>query len=82
MDKTANPLDYLLANLNEANDKFLVENAKDELNRLRKELDRLNKIFEKPIAWAKATEKGDLYDLRLQQNPYDKTKIIALYGDI
>ena len=89
-------------------DRFWVNNAKDELKRLRKncaelhdevnkshtfgteelnlymetskELGDLQKSLDHPIAWAKINERGDLYDLRLQNNPYnDQTKIVPLY---
>lgn len=45
-----------------------------------KELGSLQKSLANPIAWAKINERGDLYDLRLQNNPYnDQTKIVPLY---
>lgn len=45
-----------------------------------KELGSLQKSLANPIAWARINERGDLYDLRLQNNPYnDQTKIVPLY---
>lgn len=45
-----------------------------------KELGDLQKNLAHPVAWAKINDSGDLYDLRLQNNPYnDQTKIVPLY---
>lgn len=48
----------------------------DELDSLEKELESY-----KNVAWASVNEKGDLYDLRLQNNPYiDQSIILPLYA--
>lgn len=73
-------------------DIFWINNAKDELKKLRDQTNTfvepsvkranllLNKSMEKPAAFAKINDRGDLYDLRLQNNPYnDQTKVIPLY---
>lgn len=89
-------------------DKFWVNNAKDELKKLRtrtkelddevvkshrteteelnlyldtaKELGDIQKSLDRPVAWAKINDRGDLYDVRLQNNPYDdQNKIVPLY---
>lgn len=45
-----------------------------------KELGDLQKNLGSPVAWAKINDRGDLYDLRLQNNPYyDQTKMVPLY---
>jgi hypothetical protein len=34
-----------------------------------------------PVAYAKINDKGDLYDLNLQNNPYyDQTQVVTLYA--
>jgi len=88
-------------------DIFTINNAKDELKRLREktkewvdevyranefaveqtnnyleissEIQSLKDSLSNPVAWAKVNDKGDLYDLRLQNNPYCNEKIIPLY---
>jgi hypothetical protein len=81
MDKVANPLDAIIdfAWASGA-DLFFVNNAKDELKRLNQELDFLKKSIDEPVAYAKITNDGMLYDLNRQNNPhYDQTKVIPLY---
>jgi hypothetical protein len=109
MNKNSNPLDTLIdfASVLGA-DKFWVNNAKDELKKLRskinsltkkvdetnkfaveesdlyletaRQLGTLQKSLNKPVAFALTNEHGDLYDLRLQNNPYnDQTKVVPLY---
>lgn len=77
--KCSNPLETIIDFAWAAGaDIFWVNNAKDELKRLLKKIQQHE--AEKPIAWAKINERGDLYDLRLQNNPYnDQTKIVPLY---
>lgn len=77
MEQHANPIEYLIefAWANGA-DRFVVNNAKDELKRLKAKYEKLDQ----PVAWAKINEHGDLYDLRLQNNPYnDQKRIVPLY---
>ena len=81
MDKVANPLDSIIdfAWASGA-DLFLVNNAKDELKRLRRELDLLKSSFDQPAAYAKVTDDGWMYDLNIKNNPYyDQTKVVPLY---
>ena len=115
MDKISDPLDSIIdfAWAGGA-DLFFVNNAKDELKRLRTEVEQIkaktgewvtevynandfavkqtNEYLEmvaklenfqnslENVAWAKTNDKGDLYDLRLQNNPYnDQSKIIPLF---
>lgn len=109
MNKESNPLDTIIDFAWSAGaDRFWVNNAKDELKRLRKKIDEmtqtafkanqfaveesdlyletaralgdLEKSLAKPVAYAKINDHGDLFDLRLQNNPYnDQTKVVPLY---
>jgi hypothetical protein len=55
-------------------DMFWVNNAKDELKKLKAA------NFNEPVAWARINDRGDLFDLRLQNNPYvDQNTIVPLY---
>lgn len=116
MDKVANPLDSIIdfAWASGA-DLFFVNNAKDELRKLREEVEKtqaktkewvqevykanefaveqtneylslvnqieqLRSSLTRPVAYAKINDSGDLYDLRLQNNPYDnQDKVVPLY---
>ena len=84
MNKDSNPLDSIIEFAWASGaDRFWVNNAKDELKRLRLELDRLKKLFDNPIAWARINERGDVYGLRYTNNPYiDQTTVLPLYSDI
>jgi hypothetical protein len=56
---------------------FTVQNAKDELKKLRQEL-----ASYKIVAYGKINDRFDLYDLRIQNNPHDdQTKIVPLYSN-
>lgn len=48
------------------------------LETLISEIESLISVFDKPIAWAKINDNGDLYDLRLHYNPYENN-LIPLY---
>lgn len=75
-----NPLEYILrcAEQGLVPELFSVNNAKDELKQLRKELEYYKNIV--PLAWAKMNNRGDIYDLRLQNNPYE-TILLPLYAN-
>lgn len=109
MKKESDPLDTIIDFAwSTGADLFWVNNAKDELKKLRqncaelhnevnkshnfgteelnlyietaKELGDLQKSLANPVAWAKINDRGDLYDVRLQNNPYDnQEKIVPLY---
>lgn len=75
----SNPLDYILRCTEQGlvPKLFTVQNAKDELKRLRQQLEAF-----KVVAYGKINNHNDLYDLRLQNNPYDdQTKVIYLYSN-
>jgi hypothetical protein len=76
MNKYSNPIDTIIDfALLAGADKFWVYNARDELKSLQKE--NKNKQI---VAWAQTNDRGDLYDLRLQNNLYiDQSKVIPLY---
>lgn len=84
LNKIGNPLaaiiDFAWAS---GADLFWVNNAKDELKRLLDkslELENLKKSLDNPLAWAKTNSSGDLFDLRLQNNPYfDQNLVVPLY---
>jgi hypothetical protein len=63
MNKNSNPIDFLIdfAWANGA-DRFVVNNAKDELKKLKAELHC--------VAWARINDRGDLFDIRQNKNTY------------
>ena len=61
-------------------DRFWVNNAKDELKKLKQELEELRSIMQNPVAWARINQHGDLFDLRISRNPYIEN-IIPLYAN-
>ncbi len=77
-NKISNPIEFLIefAWTNGA-DKFTVNNAKDELNKLRQQLTDESYIN---IAWVKVNKRGDFYDPRLQLNPFE-TNTIPVYAN-
>jgi hypothetical protein len=81
MNEHSNPIEFLIdfAWASGA-DLFFVNNAKDELKRLRRELDLLRSSFDQPAAYAQVTNDGWIYDLNIKNNPYyDQTKVVPLY---
>jgi hypothetical protein len=59
-------------------DRFWVNNAKDELKNLRNLLNSINN--KNPVAYARTNSVGDLFDLRLQNNPYiDQSTVVPLF---
>lgn len=93
MREITNPLDFLIEFCeNSINkdclglSKFHIFNAKDELKKIRASIpcQELSKNIQyKTVAWARINNRGDLYDLRLHNNPYiDPATVIPLYVDI
>ncbi len=84
MNHNSNPLDYLIelcetaVNTGKWNlTKFTILNAKDELKRLRKQVDDLQM---KNIAWASINNRGDFYNLTLHYNQFaNQDALIPLY---
>jgi hypothetical protein len=82
MDKNSNPLDAIIEFAWSAGaDRFWVNNAKDELKKLQEKSREMSLV--NPVAWARINSSGDLYDLRLQNNPYNNPDtVIPLYKEI
>lgn len=89
-EKNAHPLDMLIDFAWAAGaDLFWVNNAKDELKKLRKTSDcleisetlhKLEDALNHPVAYARINSSGDLYDLRLQNNPFnDQNTVVPLF---
>jgi hypothetical protein len=81
INKNSDPLDTILdfAWASGA-DMFWVNNAKDELKKLRKELFDFKELIKNPSAYARINSRGDLFDLRLNNNPYnDQNTVIPLF---
>ena len=79
MNEHSNPLDYILRCTEQGlvPKLFTVQNAKDELKKLRQQLDSY-----RVVAFGKVNDRFDLYDLRIQNNPYeDQTQIVSLYSN-
>lgn len=76
MNEHSNPIEFLIdfAWANGA-DRFIVNNAKDELKRLRENSDL------DTVCWARINSRGDLYDPRLIHNPQlDESTVLPLYA--
>jgi hypothetical protein len=96
MNENSNPIEFLIefAWANGA-DRFVVNNAKDELKRLKekdsdtqrwlgceKELSKFKQMINQPVAYGSINDRNDLYNLRLDNNIYnDQTKIVPLYSN-
>lgn len=84
MNKNANPLDYILRCCEQGlvPTSFDINNAKDELLKLRQENLELKKVFDYPVAYGMTNHRFDLYDLRTQNNPFnDQSKVVPLYSN-
>lgn len=70
MNENANPLDYILkcAEQGLIPKLFTVQNAKDELKKLRASLQNTPQYYN--IGCIQVNDSGDLYCPRLQSNPY------------
>lgn len=78
MNKVSNPIEFLIefAWANGA-DKFTVNNAKDELKRLRSNTE----LTFSNVAWANINDRGDLYNLTLHYNRFNEENCIPLYAN-
>jgi len=53
---------------------------KDQIKFLENRIKFLEGSFDKPVAWARINDRGDLFDLRTQNNPYvDQNTVVPLY---
>lgn len=77
--------------VNNAKDEYkrltkIAESTAEETQRwlsCEQELSQLKKVFSKPVAFGKINDRGDLYDLRTQENPFTPPEIsVPLYSDI
>ena len=77
MNKNSNPIEAIIDFAWSAGaDLFFVQNAKDELKKLKE------KTVANPVAWATINDRGDLFDLRLKNNPYiDQNTVVPLYRE-
>jgi hypothetical protein len=75
MDQHSDPIQFLIdfAWANGA-DRFTVNNAKDELLKLREAINNYQ-----VVAWARINTRGDLYDPRFCYNPFTQEDSIPLY---
>jgi hypothetical protein len=75
MNQNSNPLEAIIDFAWSAGaDLFLVQNAKDELKKLKE------KTLANPVAWARINEQGDLFDPRLCNNIHvDQKSVVPLY---
>jgi len=83
MNKHSNPIEFLIEfALSNGADRFVVNNAKDELGRLQKISKDMSLIFERPVAYGKINDRHDLYMISIMHNPYeDQDKVVPLYSN-
>ena len=82
MNEHSNPLDYILKCSEQGlvPKLFGVQNAKDELKKIREELHYYNNL--QAVAWGRINSHGQLYDLRTTDNPYIHDEIVVpLYSN-
>lgn len=87
MNEHSDPISFLIdfAWANGA-DKFTVNNAKDEVKKLRQRIADLNQelvnldLEYDIVGWARINDRGDIYDPRLIHNPHiEESTLIPLY---
>jgi hypothetical protein len=79
MNKHSDPLDYILSCCEQGlvPELFCVQNAKDELQKLRKEINSF-----KVVAYGRINARHDLYDVNINHNPYiDEATLVPLYSN-
>jgi hypothetical protein len=79
MNEYADPLNYILncAEQGLVPKLFTVQNAKDELKKLRQQLASF-----KIVAYGRINEKYDLYSLNINHNPYlNQDTVVPLYSN-
>lgn len=85
MNEITDPLDYLIQCCETAINtgkwkltKFTILNAKDELKKLRQQVDESNQF--KNVAWASINSRGDMFNLSMIYNQFaNKDATIFLY---
>jgi hypothetical protein len=85
MNQYANPLDYILqcVEIGLVPYQFDINNAKDELKNIRKELQELEEYRSmQPVAWGMINNQRDLYCIRTQDNPHIPDEVcVPLYSN-
>lgn len=84
MNKISDPLEYIIwcCENDFKPSSFDINNAKNELKKLRGDSSALSRMLSKPVAYGKTNDRFDLYDLRIVNNPYeDQTKVVPLYAN-
>lgn len=78
MNQNSNPIEYLIDfAIKNGVDSFIINNAKDELAKLKKQ-----SMAYDLVGWARINDRGDLYDPRLCYNPYVPDYIVVpLYAN-
>jgi hypothetical protein len=79
MNKHSDPLDYVLSCCEQGllPELFCVQNAKDELQKLRKEINSF-----KIVAYGRVNDRLDLYGVNINHNPYlNQDTIVPLYSN-
>lgn len=87
MKEHSDPIEFLIEFAkNNGADSFVVNNAKDQLNKLKQRIADLNQdiinadLDYNTVGWAKINDRGDLYDPRFCYNPYiEESYLIPLY---
>lgn len=81
MHKNSDPLETIIDFAWSAGaDRFWVNNAKDELKKIKRETQK-QQDFSEPVAWANINSSGDLFNFSLVRNPYAKN-LIPVYVKI
>lgn len=82
MNEHSDPIEFLIefAWANGA-DRFVVNNAKDELHKMRQQLTYFENNQSYNVAgWVRINSRGDLYDPRLVLNPFiNEATVLSLY---
>jgi hypothetical protein len=79
MNEYSDPLDYIISCAEQGlvPKLFTVQNAKDELKKLRQKL-----VSFKIVAYGRVNDRLDLYDLNINYNPYlNQDTIVPLYSN-
>lgn len=81
MNENSHPIEFLIDFAWAAGaNRFVVNNAKDELKKLRDFVESYKNMM--PVAWGKTNSRGDLYDIRTQDNPFTSDEVcVPLYSN-
>lgn len=79
MNKISDPLEYIIwcCEQNFTPSSFDINNAKDELKRLKNDKSQFDLI-----GWSRINSRGDIYDLRVCYNPYlNEDTLLPIYSN-